>query len=150
MSSALDGLYSAAEIERIHHAWLGPEYEGVGAVIQRLVDAGRAETGVLSNTTHPHWVRQVGENGKPPEFPTAALLRHRHASHLLGLMKPAPEIFHEFERRSGFCGTEILYLEDLPENAAAAAERGWRVELIDHMRETAGQIESILLGHGLI
>src|SRR5438105_3430793 len=50
MSETTGGLYSPAEVENIHHAWLGPEYEGVGAVVQRLVKAGRAQTGSLSNT----------------------------------------------------------------------------------------------------
>ena len=150
MSAALGGLYTPQEIERIHHAWLGPEYDGVGPVIRRLLKTGRADTGVLSNTTHPHWIRQVGGNGRPPEFPTASLLQHRHASHLMGLMKPSPEIFQEFERRTGFRGPDILFLEDLPENAAAAGQHGWRVELIDHTRETASQIEAILREHKLL
>lgn len=148
MAAACGGLYTPAEVERIHHAWLGPEYEGVGLVIARLVEAGRAETGVLSNTNEPHWMRL--EAADSTEYQTPRLLRHRHASHRLGAMKPAAEAFALFERHTGFRGEEILFLEDLPENAAAAAERGWRVELIDHTRETARQIETVLQRHGLI
>jgi FMN phosphatase YigB (HAD superfamily) len=150
MAETTGGLYTPEDIGRIHHAWLGPEYDGVGPVVQRLIDAARAETGVLSNTNAPHWARQAANGGRPPEFPTASLLRHRHASHLLGHMKPAPEIYAAFERLTGFAGAEILFLEDLPENLAAAAARGWTCELIDYTRETAGQIEGALEKYGLI
>src|SRR5262245_18666773 len=57
MSATTRGLYSAEDVRRIHHAWLGPEYTGVGAVVRRLVAAARAQTGVLSNTNTPHWSR---------------------------------------------------------------------------------------------
>jgi FMN phosphatase YigB (HAD superfamily) len=150
MSDVSDGLYAPEEVERIHHAWLGPEYDDVGPVIRRLVEAGRVDTGVLSNTTHPHWVRQISENGVPAEFPTASMLRHRHASHLLGHMKPAPEIYGEFERRTGYRGSQILFLDDLPENARAAEALGWQVAPIDHTRETADQIAAVLERFGVV
>jgi len=150
MSETTAGLYTQAEIRHIHHAWLGPEYPDVGPVVRRLVEAARVETGVLSNTNGPHWARLQPRNGAPAEFPTASLLRHRHASHLLGHMKPEPETYAAFERLTGFAGPEILFLEDLPENAAPAAARGWTCELIDHTRQTAGQIEAALARHGLL
>jgi FMN phosphatase YigB (HAD superfamily) len=150
MSEAIGGLYSPAEVEQVHRSWLGGEYAGVGGVVRRLVDAARVDTGVLSNTNQPHWARFEAQNGRPPEFPTAALLRHQHASHRLGLMKPDPAIYEAFERHTGYRGGEVLFLEDMPENAAAAAARGWRVVLIDHTRETAGPIESALRSEGLI
>jgi FMN phosphatase YigB (HAD superfamily) len=150
MSESTGGLYTPAEIEHIHHCWLGPEYDRVGPVVRRLVEQGRVQTGVLSNTTDPHWARLLPRNGRPPEFPTPSLLSNLHASHLLGHMKPAPEIYAEFERRTGLAGPEILFLEDLPENAAPAAARGWRIAPIDHTRETADQIESALRAHGVL
>src|SRR5687768_5498738 len=42
LSRMTGGLYTPEEIERIHHCWLGPEYDGVGTVVKRLVEAGRA------------------------------------------------------------------------------------------------------------
>jgi len=150
LSATTGGLYTPAEVERIHHAWLGPEYPNVGPVVQRLVDAQRVRTGILSNTNAPHWSRLEPLDGKPPQFPTPSLLGTRLASHLIGHMKPDAETYAAFERATGTNGSEILFLDDLPENLAAAAARGWTCELIDHTRETAGQIESVLKRHGLI
>ncbi len=150
MAETTGGLYSPEEIELIHHRWLGQEYEGVGPVVRRLVEAGRAETGVLSNTNAPHWSRFLPKNGRPPELPTVSLLNHRYASHELGLAKPMPEIYAKFEALTGFKGAEILFLEDMPENLAAAAARGWTTAPIDHTRETAGQIQGALERHGLV
>ncbi len=150
MSGSTGGLYSTAEIERIHHAWLGPEYPGVRPVIRRLVEAGRAKTGVLSNTNAPHWARFQPIGDHPPEFPTASMLGVRLASHLIGHMKPHAETYAAFEHASGSAGPEILFLDDLPENLITARARGWTCELIDHTRDTADQIEAVLAKHGLI
>jgi putative hydrolase of the HAD superfamily len=150
VAATTNGLYSPGDVARIHHAWLGPEYTGVGPVITELVQAGRIQTGVLSNTNAPHWARLDPSPGRPAQYPTASLLSNRHASHLLGLAKPMPEIYAEFERRTGVAGHEILFLEDLPENAAPAAARGWHIELIDYTRETAPQIRAVLERFDLI
>jgi HAD superfamily hydrolase (TIGR01509 family) len=150
MSGSTGGLYTPAQIERIHHAWLGPEYPDVGRVVRRLVDAGRVQTGVLSNTNAPHWARLHPVGNRPAEFPTASLLGVRLASHLIGHMKPHPETYVAFEHASGFAGPEILFLDDLPENLETARTRGWTCELIDHTRDTADQIETVLDRHNLI
>jgi FMN phosphatase YigB (HAD superfamily) len=149
MSELTGGLYTPEQIERIHHFWLGPEYDGVGPVVRRLVEAGRAETGVLSNTNEAHWAR-IDPGAGVAEFPTASMLGKRFASHLLGLAKPSPEIYARFEELTGFRGSEILFLEDMPENLAAAEARGWTVAPIDYTKETAGQIEGALGRYGLI
>lgn len=146
MAETTGGLYTPREIERLHHCWLGREYEGVTEVVRRLVGAGRVETGVLSNTNAQHWERL----SSAAEYPSVSLLSRRHASHLLGLVKPMPEIYARFEELTGFRGPEILFLEDLPENQAAARARGWRVGAIDWARETAGQIEGVLEGAGVL
>lgn len=150
MSEAGNHLYSPAEIRLIHHAWLGPEYPGVGDVVRRLVDSGRVATGILSNTNAAHWARLEPSAAGPAEFPTPSLLSNRHASHLLGAMKPDAEAFAAFERHTGFAGPEILFLEDLPDNLAAAAARGWTCHAIDFTRPTADQIESALAAHGIL
>src|SRR5438132_4635348 len=72
LSESTGGLHTPADVERIHHAWLGREYEGVGGVVARLVGAGRVQTGVLSNTNEPHWARFEPRGGGAPEFPTAS------------------------------------------------------------------------------
>jgi len=61
-------------------------------------------------------------------------------------MKPAPEFYEVLERRSGFCGEEIFYLDDRPENVQAAIARGWRALV----HETPGQTICHLRALGLL
>lgn len=150
MSRLMGGLYTPEEVRKVHHHWLGPEYDGVAAVVHRLISVSTIDTGILSNTNPSHWLRMQKINGRTAEFPTPAMLRHRHASHMLGMSKPDPRIFREFERRTDYRGSEILYFEDLPENAAVASAQGWIVELIDHTGDTASQLEAALQKHGIL
>lgn len=152
VSELLGGAYTPRDVACIHHAWLGTEYDGVHAVIERLVGAGRVRTAALSNTNHEHWVRfdPPGATSAAREFPTVGLLDRRFASHLLGAAKPDPEIYALFERAVGLTGASILFLDDLHENIEAARARGWVGEVIDHTTETAVQIERALSRHGLL
>lgn len=150
MSRASGGLYTPEEIDLIHAAWLGEEYEGVAEVVRRLVERARVRTGVLSNTNRAHWDRQCGGLECAERYPSIALLENRHASHLLGLAKPDAAIFAEFEKRVGVRGEEILFLDDLAENAATARRLGWNVCEIDYTRGTARQIEQALSSQGFI
>lgn len=150
LSKSMDGLYTPAELSLIHDAWLIEEYPGIDAVITRLLDHPRVESALLSNTNHDHWLRQAPIPGKAvPHFPTAARLKHKHGSHILGLAKPGPEIYREFERLTRCSGPGILFFDDLPENIATARALGWRAELIDHTGDTAAQIEAHLRTHGV-
>jgi glucose-1-phosphatase len=133
LAGATGGLYTAEEVRRIHDAWLTEEYAGVDALVRQLVSLPRVETALLSNTNACHWRRMV-------DFPTAGLLKHKHASHLLGHAKPSAEIFRAFERETGFKGTDILFFDDLPDNVVAAHQVGWHAELIDHTGDTAAQL----------
>ena len=147
MSETTRGLYSPEEIERIHHCWLGEEYRGVYGIVERLVRRhGEMRTGILSNTNAPHW-KQLQDRGR---YPTPHLLMHRHASHLLRLCKPDPAVFAAFQRAVGVAPSEIMFLEDLPENIAAARAAGWDVAPIDFSQETAGQIARALEARGLL
>ena len=163
MAATTGGRYGPGEIERIHHAWTQGEYDGVRGIVEPLLDA--VPVGVLSNTTAPHW-RLLAD---PRRYPTVSLLLtggrgrgrgrgrgadgagnpHAHASHLLGLAKPDPAIFAEYQKRTGVAAAEILFFEDLPDNIAAARAAGWHVEPIDWQCETAGQIARALERHGL-
>jgi len=151
VAEATGGRYSPEEVALIHDAWMIEEYKGVHEVVGELARAGRAHTGMLSNTNHRHWSRHLpGEDGTPPEFPTPSLLTHRHASHLMGLAKPDPGIYKRFERETGFAGTRILFFDDLEDNIASARDAGWHAELIDHAGDTADQIATHLARYGLL
>ncbi len=149
---ACAGLYSRAELVCLHHAWLLDEYPGMQDVVATLTATPGVETALLSNTNHAHWVRHLpGPGGARPDYPTAGLLRHRHASHLLGLAKPQAEIYHAFEERVGYRGEEILFFDDLAENIEIAQSLGWRCVLVDPLTQTtAPQISGALAAHGVM
>ncbi|MBS0188602.1 MAG: HAD family phosphatase [Planctomycetes bacterium] len=144
-SEASQGAYTPEELERVNDAWLIEEYPGVGEVVDELNRQPGIETALLSNTIEIHWERQSPHPTKNiPHFPTAGKLRHRHASHLLGLMKPDPAIYQAFERETGFRPHEILFFDDLAENIGAARARGWHAVQIDPTADTAAQLRAAL------
>jgi HAD superfamily hydrolase (TIGR01509 family) len=137
LSSAMEGLYSPAEIVSIHRSWLLGEYEGVADLIQEIHHAGCASA-CLSNTNHAHWEQMQ-------KYPAFTALQHRLASHELKLHKPDTAIYQALEAQLGFRGREILFFDDLPENIHAADRAGWRTCEIDHGGDTAGQIRAALI-----
>jgi HAD superfamily hydrolase (TIGR01509 family) len=142
VSETFRGVYSPAEVERVHRAWLLGEYTGVGDIIDRLHQRAVA-TACLSNTNEPHWEDLVA-------YDSLRRLQARYASHEMRLAKPDAAIYRAFEREVGASGEEILFFEDTPENAHAAADLGWRTCVVDPHTETAGQIEAALREHGLL
>ncbi len=150
LSDAMNGLYTPDEMRSIHDAWLIEEYPGVAQLVERLVGLHSVTTGMLSNTNHLHWSQQLRpDEGGTSRFPSARLLEHRHASHLLGVAKPDAGIFERFEAETGFSASEILFFDDLSENIASAHAHGWRAERIDHEGDTAAQIARHLASHGI-
>ncbi len=53
------------------------------------------------------------------------------------------------DRQLGYAGAEILFLDDIQENVAAARQVGWNAQLIDPAAPTAAQIISVLRSHGV-
>lgn len=142
VSALFDRRLSARELRRVHDAWILGEYEGVAEVIDAIHAAG-VETACLSNTNDTHWRSMHG-------LRAFDAIRHRHASHLLGLCKPDPAIFRAFEARTGFAPESIVFFDDLIENVLAAGNAGWRAELVDPARATAPQIRKALVRHGVV
>jgi glucose-1-phosphatase len=140
-SRTWNGRFSAEEITAIHLAWICGEYEGVGDLITRL-NALDVHTAALSNTTAEHWAQL-------DQYAAFTHIRRRFGSHQLGLVKPDPEVYRAFERECGVKGEAIVFFDDLPENIAAAAERGWRAYPIDPDGCTATQISCALREHGI-
>jgi FMN phosphatase YigB (HAD superfamily) len=147
MAATTDGLYSPAEIMAVHDAWILEEYAGVRALVEALNTADHLATGVLSNTSHRHWEgpHMAGARG----VSAVGTVQHPHASHLLGLLKPGPEIYRAFELATGFRGPEILFFDDLADNIGSARGAGWRAEQIDFTDDTAAQITRHLRRHGV-
>ena len=158
LAASAPGTYTADEVRRVHHAWTLEEYPGVSELIDDLHRAGLA-TGVLSNTNHAHWVRLAPAPHLPShEYPTPRRMHHVHASHVLQLVKPDAEIYHEFARRSGFragapvtgANSEIIFFDDLIENVEAARHAGWLSHQVDHTGDTAAEMRRVLRDMGVL
>jgi glucose-1-phosphatase len=153
LARAIDGLYSAAELEAIHRAWTLEHYPGALELVRALNATADITTACLSNTNHAHWVRLVGEDGRG-EYPAVAELRHRLASHLLGCLKPEARIFQlaqaKFSERAQVAPADIFFFDDLAENVAAARAAGWSAFLVDPAGDTVQQMRAILTGAGIL
>jgi 2-haloacid dehalogenase len=57
-------------------------------------------------------------------------------------MKPEPKIYEALEHESGRRGSEILYLDDRPENIEAAAARGWNVILHESPEKSSAALHA--------
>jgi FMN phosphatase YigB (HAD superfamily) len=142
MSELFDGLWSADEIARVDAAWLLGEYPGTADLIHEL-HAADIETACLSNTSHDHW-------GPLLAYANVGALRHQHASHLLGLVKPDEAIHRRFEVLVGRKPGDIVFFDDLPENVEAARRFGWDAIAVDHTGDTAAQIRAALADRGVL
>jgi FMN phosphatase YigB (HAD superfamily) len=142
MSELHAGVWSPDEIARIDAAWLLGEYPGTAELIHDL-HAADLETACLSNTSHDHW-------GPLCAYANVGALRHRHASHLLGLVKPDEAIYRRFESLVDRRPDDIVFFDDLPENVDAARRFGWDAVAIDHTGDTAAQIRAALSHRGVL
>lgn len=139
--AVLGGRISRETLLAAHDAVLADEYPGVAYALGAIRAAG-AMTACLSNTNDRHWDALV-------RLPAFAAIEHRHASHLFGLEKPGSEIYRAFERAVGVAGGDILFLDDLADNCAAARSCGWHAVRVDHERDTASQIITAARAHGV-
>jgi FMN phosphatase YigB (HAD superfamily) len=62
-----------------------------------------------------------------------------------GVLKPEDRIYEITEQRTGCRGSEILFLDDKPENVAAGAKRGWRTICHRTARESAELVRDFLV-----
>ena len=148
ISHSIDGLYSPQEFQTVHDAWLIAEFTGISQLIDDIHANDKATTGLLSNTNAAHWQRHLGTPHTPANFPTVAKLRHKHASHLIGLAKPNIEICKIFETFSGFKPAHILFFDDLEENIIMARSRGWTaIQVSCPIDDTTAQIRRALQDH---
>jgi glucose-1-phosphatase len=150
IAEATGGLYTEADVRRLHHAWLLTEYAGVGEVIDAINATGNVETALLSNTNAAHWARHIDTPDRKADYPTIQRITHRHASHLLGYAKPHGDIYRAFEDATCMGPGNILFFDDLPDNIAMARQLGWHAVLIDHTRETAPQLHAALQRFGVL
>jgi len=106
----------------------------VTAVIRRLSESHRVVCG--TNTIDPHW--------KIHESRGDYSIFHRvYASHRIGLVKPDPEFWRHILREESFLPEDTLFVDDFPENAAAAETLGIRSHLYREPRD----LEAFLREH---
>lgn len=84
------------------------------------IRARRLPTFILSNTNEIA-ITHVRKN-----FPFFAHFTGYVFSYEQGVLKPEPHIYEVAERHSNFRESDLLFIDDKPENVATAAQRGWR------------------------
>lgn len=150
IAESTGGLYTADEVRCIHNAWTLDDYPGVVDLIKRLRRAG-LRTACLSNTNQSHWSILHRGDGPRRERSTAVTSLHTHlASHLMGVAKPDEAIYRLAEESLGVAPDSLVFFDDLEENIAAARTRGWQAHQINHIADTAAQIEAHLKAAGAL
>jgi putative hydrolase of the HAD superfamily len=144
MHQALGGCYTVPEIRAVYQAIIADEIPGIYDTVAALKAAG-LRTACLSNTCAPHWIDLTN----PARYPGIGLLDARHASHLLGAMKPEPEIYARFEEAMGMAGEGILFFDDLADNIAAARACGWHAQQIVAGCSPVEQMQAIFVSYGI-
>lgn len=66
-------------------------------------------------------------------------------SYEVGVMKPGAKIYEALERLVGRHGSEVIYLDDRPENVAGGLARGWRAILHETSEKTRTALDELLL-----
>jgi putative hydrolase of the HAD superfamily len=141
------GLTPASVVTLSNAYCLGP-YPGAGELLDELSAAG-VMTACLSNTNANHWrilTDPDGDHGR-----VTGRLNHRFASHLVRVRKPDARIYAHVEDAVGVSGDAIVFFDDLKENTAAAARRGWHGHWVDpSLDDPIGQIRHHLREHWIL
>lgn len=117
----------AAEIGYWDSRWLemfAPPIPGSIATLARL-KAGGVPVFALTNFGTETLARADAA------YPFLTGFDRRFVSGALGLMKPDPAIYAAVETGTGLPGDRLLFVDDRPENIAAARARGWHGHLFD-------------------
>mgnify|MGYP000851656597 CR=1 FL=1 len=144
--AAGSGRFDVDDAPRLSLGWLAGEYEGVASLIAELRASG-VTTGCLSNTCAHHWAHMTTRRDL---FPAIAMLEHQHGSHLLGEMKPDPDIYRTYERLTGRNPQDIVFFDDLEANIQGARDCGWNAIRVMPDREPARQMRETLAELGLL
>jgi putative hydrolase of the HAD superfamily len=110
----------------------------VCSLIPRL--AGRYHLALLSNTNEMHY-----RHFRALLADTLDRFDHLVASHLVGMRKPDPGIYRHVQDAAGCDADQIVFIDDLEANLAAARALGWRTISYD----TGVDLPRALAGHGV-
>jgi len=126
---------TAEEFIESFAGWVTGFFDGAEELVRAL--RPRCRVACLSNTNALHWARL-------PHLP--ALFHDCFASHRTGLMKPERAAFEHALAALGAAPHEVLFLDDLAPNVAAARSVGMRA----HQVAGFADIEPILRAAGLL
>jgi putative hydrolase of the HAD superfamily len=127
---ALDVLQTTATVEEFHHAWrhIFTLNEPMWQRVRQLsADGHRLILFSNINAIHVPWIYD--------EFPEFHLFDDAVMSFRTGFIKPDPEIYHHAISQHAIIPAETLYIDDLPQNAAAGRALGfhtWQYDLNNH------------------
>lgn len=104
--------------------------------------AKKYKTGILSNYYRGFFEECTKQNFIPKINFSPVII-----SAQVGYKKPEPEIYKIAEKKCGFSGDEIFFIDDKKENLFTAAKFGWQTFLFDYNnpKKSAEEIRSILL-----
>jgi putative hydrolase of the HAD superfamily len=122
-------------------------FEGAVELVDELNSRNFA-TACLSNTNASHW-GMMSDQSHPAYFPFERFT-HAFASHLIGARKPDPAAYEHVETIAQVPGPRIAFFDDLPENIAAALQRGWNATLITRDEDPIAQARRALLRLGVL
>ena len=116
----VDGLGFKGDFQDFQHVWCS--HIGRDRKMEALVtDLAQSHTVVvLSNSTRTHWDHYNNH------YPVLGKLDGLYASHLLGVVKPEPEIFHEVLRAQERKPEEAIFIDDIPRMVAGAEATGMK------------------------
>ncbi len=115
-------------------AWPRGFYPGALALLARL--RPRYHVGCLSNSNALHWAKFDG---------FAGLFETMHVSHLMGRIKPDPDMFAATIESLGVDPSVIVYFDDSPLNVRAGRAAGLRTFHV----EGVGAVDRVLAEIGL-
>jgi glucose-1-phosphatase len=127
---ALGVLETTATADEFHHAWrqiFTPNEPMWNRVRQLKADGHRLVLFSNISGIHAPWIYD--------EFPRFHVFDDAVFSFETGFIKPQPEIYHYAIEKHGIVPAETLYIDDLPQNAAAGRAHGfhtWQYDLHDH------------------
>jgi FMN phosphatase YigB (HAD superfamily) len=97
-------------------------------------------TAVLSNTN------DIAIQFIRPRYPFFNRFKHHILSFQHRAMKPDPALYRALEKLSGIPPSQILFLDDRPENVATAQQLGWNAFVHHNPQSTL----SAFLDHGVL
>jgi putative hydrolase of the HAD superfamily len=111
--------------------------------LMRSLKARDYRMGLLTNNV------QEWEQHWRPRMPIDEIFEQVIDSGFVGMRKPEPEIYALTEERLGVPGTEILFIDDVDVNIAAAQAAGWNTVHFLSNEQTIAEIEAVLAADGL-